>query len=105
MLDDDSITVSSTWELTSVSMRYSQGDGVNTSLSSLMYCAYVLVCSSVFKCLLVSLVVCDIVLPAARSCAAWDDNNKDDVRTPTILAGLKRPPLYKTISLITWFGT
>ena len=49
MLNDDSITVSSTWELTSVSMRYSQGDGVNTSLSSLMYCAHVFV----FKCLLV----------------------------------------------------
>ena len=28
----DSITVSSTWELTSVSMRYSQGDGFYTSL-------------------------------------------------------------------------
>ena len=37
----DSITVSSTWELTSVSMRYSQGDGVNTSLSRLMYCTHV----------------------------------------------------------------
>ena len=34
----DSITVSSAWELTSVSTRYSQGDGVNTSLSRLMYC-------------------------------------------------------------------
>ena len=30
--NDDSITVSSTWELPSVYMRYSQGDGVNTSL-------------------------------------------------------------------------
>ena len=86
-------------------MRYSQGDGVNTSLSSLMYCAHVLDYSRVFKCLLVSLVVCDIVLPAARSCAAWDDNNEDNVCTPTISAGLKRPPLSKTISLITWFGT
>ena len=37
----DSITVSSTWELTSVSMRYSQGDGVNTSLSRLVYCTHV----------------------------------------------------------------
>ena len=36
----DSITVSSAWELTSVSMRYSQGDGVNTSLSRLMYCTH-----------------------------------------------------------------
>ena len=31
--DYDSITVSSAWELTSVSMLYSQGDGVYTSLS------------------------------------------------------------------------
>ena len=36
----DSITVLSAWELTSVSMRYSQGDGVNTSLSRLMYCTH-----------------------------------------------------------------
>ena len=36
----DSITVSSTWELTSVSMRYSQGGGVSTSLSRLMYCTH-----------------------------------------------------------------
>ena len=33
MLRYDSITVSSAWELTSVSMRYSQGEVVNTSLS------------------------------------------------------------------------
>ena len=43
----DSIIVSSAWELTSVSMRYSQGDGVNTSLSRLMYCTHEL-CSVVF---------------------------------------------------------
>ena len=36
----DSITVSSAWELTSVSIRYSQGNGVNTSLSRLMYCTH-----------------------------------------------------------------
>ena len=36
----DSITVLSAWELTSVSMRYSQGGGVNTSLSRRMYCTY-----------------------------------------------------------------
>ena len=41
MLSSDSITVSSTWELTSVSMRYLQGDGVNTSLSRLVYCTHV----------------------------------------------------------------
>ena len=39
MLNDDSITVSSTWELTSVSMRYSQGDGINTSIYD--YCTHV----------------------------------------------------------------
>ena len=34
----DSITVSSAWELISVSMCYSMGGGFNTSLSRLMYC-------------------------------------------------------------------
>ena len=43
----DSITVSSAWELTSVSMPYSQGNGVNTSLSKIMYCTHEL-CSAVF---------------------------------------------------------
>ena len=33
----DSIIVSSAWELISVSMCYSQRDGVNTPLSRLMY--------------------------------------------------------------------
>ena len=38
---NDSITVSSAWELTSVSsMRYSQGAQVNTSLSRIMYSAH-----------------------------------------------------------------
>ena len=41
VLSCDSITVLSTWELTSVSMRCSQGDGVNTSLSRLVYCTHV----------------------------------------------------------------
>ena len=50
MLTYDSITVSSTWELTSVSMRCSQGDEVYTFLSSLiMYGAHVLVL--VYSCL------------------------------------------------------
>ena len=40
MLRYNSITVSSAWELTSVSMRYSQGEGVNTSLSRIMYCTH-----------------------------------------------------------------
>ena len=41
----------------------------------------------------------------ARSCAAWDDNNKDNVCKPNIPAGIKCPPTSKIISLITWFGT
>ena len=52
VLTYDFITVSSTWELTSVSMRYSQGDGVNTSLSRLVYCTHV-------YCVLMSLVLVD----------------------------------------------
>ena len=43
----DSITVSYARELTSVYMRYSQGDGVNTSMSRVMYCTHVLVFGSV----------------------------------------------------------
>ena len=43
----DSITVSSAWELTSVSMHYSQGEGVNTSLSRIMYCTHVVSWSDV----------------------------------------------------------
>ena len=45
----DSITVSSTWELTLVSMRYSQGDGVYTSLVSTSYCTHVFVFCSLSK--------------------------------------------------------
>ena len=41
----------------------------------------------------------------ARSCAAWDDNNKDNVCKPNIPVGIKCPPPSKTISLITRFGT
>ena len=37
----DFITVAYVRELALVSMRYSQGDGVNTSLSRLMYCTHV----------------------------------------------------------------
>ena len=40
MFTYDSITVSPVWEFTSVSMRYSQGEGVNTSLSRVMYCTH-----------------------------------------------------------------
>ena len=48
-------------------------------------------------------VLCSLALPSARPCAVRDDNNKDDVCTRTIPAGLKHPPPSKTISLITWF--
>ena len=41
----------------------------------------------------------------ARSCAAWDDNNKDNVCTPNIPSEIKCLPLSKIISLITRFGT
>ena len=40
----------------------------------------------------------------ARSCAAWDDNNKDNARKPSIPAGIKCPPTSKIISPITRFG-
>ena len=40
MFGYDSMTVSYARELTSVSMRYSQGDEINTSLSRLMYCTH-----------------------------------------------------------------
>ena len=43
MFGYESITVSFAWELISVSMCYSQGDGFNTSLSRLfMYCTHAL---------------------------------------------------------------
>ena len=87
--DYDSITVSSAWELTSVSMCYSQGGGVHTPLSRLVlyprYCSYCGCCG-----------VCG--LPSARSCAVWDDNNKVNVCTPSTPAGLKCPPPSTTIS-------
>ena len=40
-----------------------------------------------------------------RSCAAWDDNNKENACKPNIPAGIKSSPPSKTISLITRFGT
>ena len=40
MFPYDSITVSSPWELISVSMCYSQGDGFNTPLLRLVYCTH-----------------------------------------------------------------
>ena len=103
MLTDDSITVSSTWELTSVSMRYSQGNGVNTSLFSLVYCTHVW-CPSVCYNIWCSLPVCEWVCPVAQSCATKDVDNKDNVCKPNIPAGIKCPPPSKTISPIARFG-
>ena len=70
----DSITVSSAWELTSVSMRYSQGEGVNTSLSRITYSNHMLV-------YLCSFPVCLRVSSVARSCAIRNANNKDNVHS------------------------
>ena len=65
--------VSSAWELTSVSLRYSQGDGVNTSLSRLTSCTHVLVFVCVRLCsFLDPFLLCDYlpwhghVLPGAQ---------------------------------------
>ena len=58
-----------------------------------------------FQSLLVCYIVFVRVTSAARSCAARDDNNKDNVCESSIPAGLKRPPPSKTIPPITRFGT
>ena len=98
----DSITVLPMWELTSVSMRYSQGDGVNTSLSRITYCTHVVCSSSLVLC---SFPVCVWVSSVARSSTTKDADNKDYVCKPSIPAGIICPPPSKTISPITRFGT
>ena len=50
---NDSTTVSSAWELTSVSMHYSQGNGVHTPLSRLVLDPCVCVCD--YQCISVKL--------------------------------------------------
>ena len=92
---NESITASSAWELTSVYMRYSQGDGVHTPLSQS--------CTVTTFGILWSVILCTLVLPSARSCAVCDENNKDNVCTRSIPAGLKCPPPSTTISSIPWF--
>ena len=69
----DSITVSSAWELMSVSMCYPQGDGVNTPLSRFMYCIHgsvqvvlVRVPSWFPSCVWLSSVVRSYVLPGTK---------------------------------------
>ena len=59
---NDSTTVSSAWELTSVSMHYSQGNEVHTPLSRVVLYPRS-VC--VYRCL----DKCSIGLPTARLCA------------------------------------
>ena len=88
-----------------MSMRYSQGEGVNTSLSSIMYCTRV-VCPSVGPSIMYrSFPVCVWVSSVARLCATKDAKNKDYLCGPTIPAGLNRPPPSKTTSHVTRFGT
>ena len=102
MFEYDSITVSYAWELVSVSMCYSQGDGFNTSLlrlctvptsHSLTYLhAYLLTCLLWCTDHLGLCIVSGLLLPVALSCATRDDANKDNVCTPTISSGINRPP-------------
>ena len=61
-------------------------------LRSLVYKWYWSVC--------VGYCVC-VDYPRLWSSAVWDENNKVNVCTPSIPAGLKCPPPSKTISLIT----
>ena len=96
----DSIPVSYTWELTSVSMRYSQGDGLHTPLSRLVL--YPL--SVVSECLSTFVLSCVILrYPRHGHVLTGTIIIKINVCTRIIPAGLKRPPPSKTISSITWF--
>ena len=98
----DSITVSYAWELISVSMCCSQGDGFNTSLlrictvstsHSLTYLHdHLLACLLWCTDRLGLCIVPELLLPVALSCATRDDANKDNVCTPTISSGINRPP-------------
>ena len=100
MFKYDSIAVSSAWESISVSMCYSQGGGVNTPLSRLMYCTHHLY-SFVFVNRSVPFLCVVWLSSVARSCATRDESNKDNVCKPTITAGINRPPPSETISHVT----
>ena len=82
MIEYVAITVSDAWELTSIYMCYSQGDGFSTSLSRLLPESVVSVVS--FYCVW----LCSVV----RLCATQDDVNKDYVCTPTKIMCVNRPP-------------
>ena len=85
MIEYDSITVPYAWELTSVYMCYSQGEGFNIALFKILYLycthghlvlTWFLVVVSVYKCL--TDVRCVWLCSAAAwSCATQDDVNKD----------------------------
>ena len=75
-------------------MRYSQGDGVNTSLSRIVLYPLVILSTFVFFCVTLHYygrVLYETIIIKINVC------------TPTIPAGLKCPLPSKTISLITWF--
>ena len=90
------ISVSSTWELISVAMRYSQGDGVSTSLSRLVLYPRVILSTLVFFCV-------TLHYPRHGHVLYGTIIIKISVCTPTIPAELKYPLPSKTISMITWF--
>ena len=86
-------------------MRYSQRDGVNTSLSTIMYCT---TSSLSFRwssfldfSIRVPFLWCVWLSSVARSCATRDASNKDNVCKPTIPAGINHPPPSETISRVT----
>ena len=84
-------TVSYARELISVSMCYSQGDGLDTSLSRFMYSTHV----SLRVCIRereYKRLCCVWLSSVVRSCATRDDSNKYNVCTPAIPAGIYRPP-------------
>ena len=78
-------------ELISVSMCYSQGDGLNTSLFGLL-CLYCTL-SQYWHCYRVVVYVCCVWLcSVVRPYVTQDDVNKDDVCTPTMSPVINRPP-------------
>ena len=92
MIEYDPVTVSYAWELTSVSMCYSQGDGFNTSLFKISY----LNCTHGHLVVAVVVSVVSVwyvwLCSVARSCATQDDVNKDYVCTLTTSLEINRPP-------------
>ena len=86
-------------------MRYPQGDGVNTSLSRLVYCTHVYCQVPLVSVDWCSFPICVRVSSVARPCATKDAKNKDNVWKLNVPAGINCPPPSKTISPITWFGT